>query len=97
MQATLSVPETMAESLRMFLEQEKLPLNVVTDDGGTVQVVKSAKGEQSKSTVLKAGGCIACGTARGMASRLGIRIREIGKLLNHLNIRIRACELGCFE
>jgi hypothetical protein len=97
MQATMSVPETMAESLRAFVEREKLPLSVVTTAGGTVQVVESAQGEPSNLSVLKAGGSIACPLARRMAPRLGIRIRDVGKLLNHLDIRIRACELGCFK
>jgi hypothetical protein len=97
MQATLSVPESMADSVRTFIEHEKLPLDVVTTEGGTVQVVESAEGEPSTLTVLKAGGAIACPLARRMAPRLGIRIRDMGKLINHLNIRIRACELGCFK
>lgn len=97
MPATVSVPETMAESLRTFVKQEKLPLQVVTGPGGAVQVVESAEGEKSTLTVLKAGGWIACPMAREMAPRLGIQTREVGKLLDHLDIRIRACELGCFE
>ena len=62
-----------------------------------VSVVQSREGCESTASVLHAGGSITCGLARDMADRLGIKRREIGKLLNHLNIKVRACELGCFE
>jgi hypothetical protein len=32
-----------------------------------------------------------------MAETLGVSSRGFGKLLNHIDIRVRACLLGCFE
>ena len=57
----------------------------------------SAKGQESEVNKLLAGGCIACPVARATAAKLGIDGRRMGKLLDLLDIRVRECELGCFE
>ena len=99
MPATFAVPDNMKQALQTFIETEGIPLAVVSDEDGnaTVQVVASEKGEQSSATVLQAGGWIACASACKMAERLGIKLGNVGKLLNHLDIKVRACELGCFK
>ena len=97
MRATLGVPEAMMESLGAFIEAEALPFVLVAGGDCAMQVVQSAKGRESTPSVLHAGGSITCGLARDMAGRLAVKTRDLGKLLNHLDIKIRACELGCFE
>jgi hypothetical protein len=97
MEVKVSVPKAMAQPLEAFIKSEGLPFVAVTDGGGAVKVVQSEAGRESTQTELHAGGSITCGLARDMAGKLGIKTREIGKLLNHLDIKIRACELGCFE
>jgi hypothetical protein len=39
---------------------------------------------------------IPCAIARKIAEELGVSYREIGNAANELNIKIIACELGCF-
>ncbi|MFH7320427.1 hypothetical protein ACHHRT_07400 [Desulfurivibrio sp. D14AmB] len=39
---------------------------------------------------------ISCSAARAIASELGLSPREIGALVDKLNIRITQCQLGCF-
>ena len=99
MPATFAVPDNMKQAVQTFIETEGIHLAVVSDGDGsaTVQVVASEKGQQSSATVLQAGGWISCNTARKMAEHLGIKLGNMGKLLNHLEIKVRACELGCFE
>lgn len=97
MRVTLSVPEKMRPALAAFIEAESLPFELVSDGDAPVKVVPGRKGEDSTPAELRAGGMIACGLARDMAGRLGVKTREIGKLLNHLKIKVRACDLGCFE
>ena len=97
MAATLAVPESMAESVTGFLEAQAISLSVVAGSGGTVRVVKADERQESSPYLLQAGGWITCGIARSMAATLNISSGNMGALLNHLNIRIRACELGCFE
>ena len=97
MYAVLAVPEVLSKSVSNFVQTEKIPLAVVTGEEGTVLVVHSGKRRESSLSVLEAGGWIACATARSMAPKLGIPPQALGKLLNHLDIRIRSCELGCFD
>ena len=97
MAANLSVPDDMRESVRAFIESEAIPLNIVAGESGAVRVMESEKGRESTPTVLEAGGWIACGIARSMAAKLDISSGSMGKLLTHLDIKIRDCELGCFE
>jgi hypothetical protein len=46
--------------------------------------------------ILHAGGRISCPNAFAAAKRLNIDRGTMGNLLNHLNIRIFGCQLGCF-
>ncbi|HET98548.1 MAG TPA: hypothetical protein ENN98_07680 [Desulfurivibrio alkaliphilus] len=39
---------------------------------------------------------ISCSAAKAIASELGLSPREIGALVDKLNIRITQCQLGCF-
>lgn len=42
------------------------------------------------------GGRISCAEARELADKLGVHPSEIGKACNVINVKIVACELGCF-
>jgi hypothetical protein len=97
MPVTLGVPESLVESLRAFVATENLPLTIVAGQAGEVRVVPGKQGQQSSATVLHAGGTIACHTAFEMAGRLDLAPRELGRLLDHLEVRVRHCQLGCFE
>ena len=46
---------------------------------------------------LHCGGRISCPNAFAIAGRLKIERGDLGNLLNHLNIRITSCQLGCFK
>jgi len=41
-------------------------------------------------------GKISCRAAHELAKELEVSVREVGKLINTLNLKIIACELGCF-
>jgi hypothetical protein len=97
MPVMLDAPESMVQSINDFSKTERLPFAATAGEAGGLKVVASQAGRESTPTELHAGGSITCGLARDLAGRLGVKTREIGKLLNHLDIKIRACELGCFE
>lgn len=40
---------------------------------------------------------ISCTVARQLAEDLQVSPREVGEMCDELNIRIFACELGCFD
>jgi putative methionine-R-sulfoxide reductase with GAF domain len=41
-------------------------------------------------------GKISCTAAHKVAKELEVPVRKVGKLINELNLKIIACELGCF-
>ena len=43
------------------------------------------------------GGKIPCAVCFRIAEDSGISKKEMGKILNEMNVRISQCQLGCFE
>lgn len=43
-----------------------------------------------------ANGRLTCEKAHELAARLKIPLKDIGMLCNEMNIKITACQLGCF-
>lgn len=98
MTGTLGVPEIMLAALGEFVQAHGILVNVVSmDDDCTVRVVAADERRRCGLRRLYSGGFIACETARSMAAKLGIRTRQMGKLLDFLNIKVRSCGLGCFN
>ena len=87
----------MRESVGAFVEGQEIPLRVACTDKCAVRVAEAGDPAQCDLCTLYSGGWITCTTARAMASKLKIAPRQIGELLNHLNVKIRECELGCFK
>lgn len=95
---TLGAPAARRAELERFLRDEGLDWTVVEDGAGTLNV--SAGGTDPApctKQVLHPGGRIDCSTALSMAEELRTDSRSIGRLMNLLGIRIRNCQLGCFQ
>ena len=95
--ATLHVPPEMLDSLSRFVKTSRLPLEVLSRPPAAVQILPAARPRRCTMTRLYAGGFIACETARTLALRLGLRVGQMGKLLDYLHIKVRSCGLGCFK
>ena len=91
------MPAEMLEEIVNFVHMEGIAVAVVPGDDCTVEVVKADERRRCGLRSLYTGGFIACETARGTAVKLGIRTRQMGKLLGFLNIKVRSCGLGCFK
>lgn len=52
-----------------------------------------------EETILKKSkaGKLPCAMCFKIAEDFGISKREMGKILNEIKVRIRQCQLGCFE
>ena len=96
MSSSIGVPEALAEKVAEFVRTAGLGCEVLTGEGGVIQVVEAAEGEQSTASTLRSGGWIACEDAFKVATQLEIPTQVTGKLMNVLDIRIRNCQLGCF-
>jgi hypothetical protein len=95
---TLGVPPARQADLENFLKEEGVDWTVVEGATGTLNVVESAEaGAACTKQTLHPGGRIDCSTALAMADELRVDSRVVGKLMNLLGIRIRNCQLGCFQ
>ena len=94
--ARIHAERAVAEGLIAFLESEGIAVSVVNDSECWLNVVDSAERRKCDTSTLYPGGWISCGVAREMAPRLAITNAEMGKILYHLDIKIRECGLGCF-
>jgi hypothetical protein len=50
-----------------------------------------------KSQLLDGQRTLPCAQALVLAQEMGIAIAEIGRICNEQNVRICACQLGCFK
>jgi hypothetical protein len=39
---------------------------------------------------------LSCEEARALAEKLGVSYQEMGKACDELNVKLHACQLGCF-
>ena len=94
----LSVPPARLEALTRFLKARRISLPVRTGAGASVRVLEEPEARRRCTlTRLYVGGFIPCETARALAARLNLRVGQMGKLLDFLNIKVRQCGLGCFK
>lgn len=85
-----------SEELTAFVSGSGVRLHVVDAQEGTVAVRVSEDRRECDLDVLYRGGWIKCGTARAIADKLGIANRDVGRLLDQLEIKVKGCALGCF-
>ena len=98
MKTKICVQDALLESLRDFLRAEGIGIEAVTDESCPVKILQCEGEERLRSDLrtIYSGGWIACETARALAKKLGISLVQMGKVINHLNTKIRQCSLGCF-
>lgn len=97
MKKKICAETSIAKRLQEFLDKEKINLEVVTDTDDAPEVMKCAKPTESNLDIIYSGGWITCEMARSLAKKINISLRQMGKLLNHLDVKIRHCSLGCFK
>ena len=85
------------DSLIEFVDAEGIRLELTRDDHSDVRILKSDEKRESDLETLYACGWIKCSTALAMAQKLQLPTIQIGALLDHLNIKIKNCSLGCFS
>lgn len=97
MKKQIFVEISIATQLQEFLSREKIDVGIVANQPGDVKIVQCEDRRESNLDVIYSGGCIACETARSLAEKMNISLDKMGKLLNHLDVKIRRCSLGCFK
>jgi len=97
MKAKLCVPVSMLDAMQQFVDTEQIGIEPVTGRRPADVVVESGERREGSLHTVYTGGWMPCEKARALARKLRIPTLACGKLLDHLNIRIRHCGLGCFQ
>ncbi|MBN1974515.1 MAG: hypothetical protein JW787_12825 [Sedimentisphaerales bacterium] len=97
MKKKIYAESAIAENLREFFNTEKINIEVTSEQADNIKIVKCNDRRESDINTIYAGGSISCETARKIASLTGIPLNTMGKLMNHLDVKIRRCSLGCFK
>lgn len=97
MKRHICVETPLQDDLREFLDREKIDIEIVTSLSCDIKIARCDEHIESGPDTIYSGGWIACETARSMAKKLEISFSQMGKLLNHLEVKIRKCGLGCFK
>jgi len=84
------------DALQRLLTAEEIGLELTSDAAAAAATLQPGERQQSDLSTIYTGGWIECPTAWALAQRLGISVQKMGVLLEHLNVKVRHCGLGCF-
>ncbi len=98
MKIKIGVAPSLLEDMKAFLEREGFSLEAVPlEEGPGFQVLVSEKPRREcEADRLFQGGRIPCAQALAASRELGLPPAKMGKLLDHLEIKVHHCQLGCF-
>jgi hypothetical protein len=94
---TIRVQNDLRSAFEEFISKNGVRLKVITKGQGIVNIVKSSERLECDKSTLRTGGWITCETALAVAAKLDIEPIQAGNMMDHLDIKIRRCGLGCFE
>ena len=97
MKKRIYVEASIAKQLKEFLNIEEIDIEFTTEGHCDVTVVQCDERKESDLNTIYSSGWIACETARALAKRLEIPVKQMGKLLDRLDVKICRCSLGCFK
>ena len=97
MKKQICVEFSIIEHLRKFIEKEKIDIEIISGQHGDIEITKCDEPKESNLDIIYSGGWITCETARSVAKILNISLSQMGKMLNHMDVKIRSCSLGCFK
>lgn len=85
-----------SEELAAYVSDSGVQLDVVDLREAALVVRLSDERRECDLSALYCGGWMSCATARALADKLGIANRDVGRLLDHFDIKVKDCALGCF-
>jgi len=90
--------ETARKNLAKFFKDNKVKVEwVPSSDTASVVIDWPSRKLSCKPGLLHSGGRITCSDAFKAAGKLNTKLAVVGELMNHLDIKICACQLGCFD
>jgi len=92
----LNAQDVDVAALQALLESEGIDLELVSGPAEAAVTARPGQRQQSDLETVYAGGWIECPAAWALAKKLGISVQAMGAVLEHLNVKVRNCGLGCF-
>ncbi|MHC4075604.1 MAG: hypothetical protein ACYSRZ_04240 [Planctomycetota bacterium] len=92
MKTRICIEVSIASQVQEFLNIEGIEIEVVTNGNCDVTVVRCKDRKECDLNTIYSGG-----SARALAKKSAIPVRQMGKLLDYLDVKIRRCSLGCFK
>ncbi|MHB9037773.1 MAG: molybdenum cofactor guanylyltransferase [Armatimonadota bacterium] len=96
MASKISVPSSLLKKVEGLILSEGLAIDIVPDEMAVLRIVEAQGRVECDGSTLQSGGWIRCSAVRGLAEKLGVSYKQMGMLMDLLEIKIRECELGCF-
>lgn len=93
---TISVPESVSVGLKRFVDDNSIPVGIQVENGDLTVEDTGTERRESTLDFLYSGGWVTCATARAIAANLEITLSQMGQMLDHLNVKVKKCGLGCF-
>ena len=97
MKSKICVPDSIASSLQKFLEIERIDLEIVSEQQCDIKIIQCNDRRESNLDTIFSGGWVTCEMARSLAKKMEISLGQMGKMLDHLDVKVRRCSLGCFQ
>ncbi len=97
MKKRIYVESSLKDKLLEFVNNENIDIEIVPDEPCDFKVIRTNERIESELDTIYSGGWISCEMARSMAKKMEISLSQMGNLLNHLDVKIRRCSLGCFK
>jgi len=96
----ICVSRSLESQLKTFIGGRGIDIEVVSssyDSSNDILIDESGdQRQESNLRILYKGGFISCNNAWGLADMLGMSFSQMGALLDHLDVKIKQCQLGCF-
>lgn len=89
--------DSLLAKLVQFGKESDLTIEWAEPEEADLCVSTTETHEFCKEQTLYAGGLIRCAMALSLAKHLHLPLLTFGALLEHLDIRVRECSLGCFQ
>lgn len=96
MKSAVNVHPSLVGTITELVEANGIGIDITAGESAKISILPSQQRTQCNLEQIYAGGWIDCSVAFRQAAELAIPIEHMGMLLNHLNVKIRNCSLGCF-
>ena len=97
MKKRIYVESPLKDKIIEFINNDNIGMEIVNAQPCDIKIILCRERLESDLDTIYSGGWIACEIARNLAKKMELSLSQMGNLLNHLDVKIRKCSLGCFK